>query len=316
MAASNISLPPASELDAKVPYAYTYQLWSECMEDCARGQAKAEQQYSRITQSVLKVLQQRAKANVQQPFSPELQPLQPAENSAPLEHSIEIEDPESETVKWEKPGALARRVGIKQTMLRTLADAQAVETMISPGGHRLFNIASVLQYISSQSSTSKEASSSKRRKRDHAASAAALSDSSIRLQDPMSSFGTRQLLVFVRLSGADQSQVKQDAAASEIQSQVFAHMEWPCTKQEMESCSFLLELESDEPGQPFSSLFNTVSTRNLLKHICSREYTRTLLILRTLDDIASEPSTRSLFKQLCRNMNVSIQLLPQLPSQL
>jgi hypothetical protein len=162
-----------------------------------------------------------------------------------------------------------------------------VKTMVSPGGHRLFNVASVLDYFSSQSYKS----------------------------------NVRQLIVFVRLDlgGGDQSQDKLDAAVSEYQSQVLARMKEPCTEEEKESCNLLLEsLSSDDydPGHPFPALFNTEATRKLLKCICSRKHTRSHLILRTWDDISSEQSTCALFKLLCRKMSVSIELLPQLPSQL
>jgi len=326
---------PQSELDTLVSVAYLDQLWRDCLSDCAYATSPdaARQLFSKIAQAVAKQIncqhvQLATDASVTHdqsvshsaahassaPAALISNSRNPTSDASDVSSSSSDDCEDGLLLKWEKPGALARRVGVKQSVLRTLADAHAVKTMMSPGGHRLFNVASVLYYINSQSSASKEVSSSvrntKRRKRDDAtvatASASMLTSSS----------NARQLLVFMRLGGADQSQAKQNAAASEIQSQVFAHMKGPCTRGEMESCSFFLELDSDEPGQTASSLFNTPATRNLLKCICSREHARSLLILRTFDDISSEPSTCSLFKRLCSNMNVLIQLLPQLPSQL
>jgi len=315
MSASDINIPgpPLSKFDAKLPFAYTYKLWTECVEDYPDDAAKAEQAYNKILQSIMnhdqkELDRRRAKAARKQPAEPE--------DNISVASSDEEEvasESENKTVKWEMPGVLAGRIGIKQSVLRTLAQARVVKTMTSPGGHRLFNVASVLRYISSQTSimADKQACSSKlkRRKRD-------LDDASSESAIASCSSNERQMLVFMRLGGADQSQAKQDEAASEIQAQVFGHMKGPCTKEEMESCNFLLELEPEEPGQPFGSLFHTVATRNLLKCICSREYTRSHLILRTWDDISTERSTCALFKLLCRNMNVTVELLPRLPSQL
>jgi hypothetical protein len=97
---------------------------------------------------------------------------------------------------------------------------------------------------------------------------------------------------------------------------MFAHMKGTCTQEQMESCTYMLEIKSGEPGEQWHSLFNSACTRNLLKHICSRAHTRSILILRTWTDISSEPSPLALFQQICRNMNVTVKLLPQLPSQL
>lgn len=302
--ASNLlnQVHPPSELDAKVPYAYVHQLWTDCLEDCARDEVKARQQYTKIVSSVARQLKHQRSA----PNSPS-----PSDDSSQQDSESDSEDAstsnsESETkrrrvedLKWEKPGALSRRVGIKQSVLRTLANAEVVQTMLSPGGHRWFNVASVMQYIAS---TTKNSKNKKRR-------------ATVANKLPSDQ---RQLLVYVRLHGADQSPAQLEAVSDRIRSQVLAHYKDSCTQDELESCIYIFELDSDQPGHPVTvnHLSNTAGMRRLLKSICNRDQARSLVVLRSTDDVSSEPSTYSFFHQLCRNMNVSVDIVPELSNSI
>lgn len=269
-------------------------LWTECLEDCSGDETKARQLHTKIVTSVSNQLKRKRA----RPASPSLSDSYHPEDS-------ESSNVQSNTVEaklqWEKPGALSKRLGIKQSILRTLTKAAAVQTMVSPGGHRLFNVASVEGYIAS------------------AATAPRSQPTSISINEKLP-HEQRQLLVYLRLRDTDQEQAQLDAISDRIRSQVLKRYHNICTADELQSCVFIFELNSDEkenqPGQGTPSFTNTPGTRRLLQAICNRNQAQSLVVLRSERDISNTPSTYAFFQLLCRNVNAVIEIAPELGDEI
>jgi hypothetical protein len=168
--------------------------------------------------------------------------------------------------------------------------------MISPGGHRLFNVASVKEYITSAATT--------------------IAKPTLLPIADKQPHDQRQLLVYLRIHDIHQEQAQLEAIGDRIRSQVFERYHDSWTADELQSCVFIFELDPDEkehqPGQGTPSFANTPGTRRLLQGICSRNQTRSLVVLQSEKDISNAPSTYAFFQLLCRNMNAAIEIVPEL----
>lgn len=293
-----IARPPASELEALTSPSYAGELWIDCLKDCNANTQEAERQYSKVVKAIVRKLEHphSESADSDSEFQSDRDSSSSSSSSSAGDRGVKRR--RTDSLKWEKPGPLSRRVGMNQSVLRTLANARVVRTMKSPGGHRLFNVASVMQYIASTTENSK----SKNVKKQSA------------IAEPL--FNQRQLLVYLRLHGADHNPEQLNTISDRVQAQVLAHYKDSCTMDELQSCIYTFELDSDQPGRVVNHLSNTPGTRRLLKSICNRHQLSSLLILRSTDDISSEPSTYSFFNQICRNMNVATDIVPELNNTL
>lgn len=275
---------------------YVNKMWNECLDGCAGDESQARQQYAKIMESVTRQL----KRNKQASSSCSLDDGElPVGSQTVTEEEEDSSDNQSNSqsnkkqLLWEKPGVLSRRVGVKQSVLRTLAKAAVVQTMVSPGGHRLFNVASVMRYMASTANTpvSKPASD--------------------RLPP-----GQRQLLVYVRIDGARQEQAQLEALSDRIRSRFRKRYQDSCTKAELQSGIYILELDPDEdrpqPGQRGREFPTTPGTRRLLQSICNRDHVRSLVVLRSAEDISLEPSMYAFFLVLCRSMGASVEIVTEL----
>lgn len=188
---------------------------------------------------------------------------------------------------WSKPGALSYRVGVSQSVLRNWADTGVVQTMVSAGGHRLFNVKSVEQYIAK----------------------AAKSRSSI-VQNRLR-VDQRQVLVYVRLN-ANRSKAQLQAAADQIQVRVINQLKDRCTEDELQSCNIIVELEADadRTNHTTNGFSDTPGVRQLLQAICTRR--RCLVVLQAIEDITTIPSTYTLLLMLCQSMGSSVEIAPGL----
>lgn len=264
-------------------------LWTECLDDCSGDETKARQLHTKIIASVSKQLKQKRA----RPASPASSDSYDSDSPSPDVQRNAVET----KLQWEKPGALSKRLGIKQSILRTLAKAAAVQTMVSPGGHRLFNVASVEQYIASAATTPRS------------------QPTSISIDERLPQ-EQRQLLVYLRLHDTHQEQAQLKAISDRVRSQVFERYRNSCTADELQSCIFIFELDADckenQPGQGAPSFTNTPGTRRLLQSICNRNQAQSLVVLRSEKDISNTPSTYAFFQLLCRNMNAGIEIAPEL----
>jgi len=209
-----------------------------------------------------------------------------------------IELIQNQAVKWMKPGVLSRSLGVSQCVLRNWAKSNLVRTMVSPGGHRLFNIKSVQQHMKAA-----EGPNDMRKVKAHDQASLAS--------------GQRQIVVYIRLdSKLDQAQLQ--AASEQIQAQLRQQLQSSCTENELHNSLLIFELEavsSRASERNAGHLADTLGTKKLLQAICNRKNISPaglLVILRVAEDISCVPSTYSLFMLLCRSMGVTVQIIPDL----
>ncbi len=128
---------------------------------------------------------------------------------------------QQQQLRWSKPGALSQRVGVSQSVLRSWADTGVVQSMVSAGGHRLFNVKSVKRHIAKAAKSHSSASQS---------------------ELPVDQ---REMLVYVRLSDANRSEAQLQAAAEQIKAQVINKYKNQHTEDDQQICNIIGELETD-----------------------------------------------------------------------
>lgn len=220
------------------------------------------------------------------------------------------------SLRWLKPGEVSQRVGISQSVLRNWAKAGVVMTMLSPGGHRLYNLKTVEQHIRSAGAVPKqqmlqqEAGPGVPENSDSDSESSSLRD------------GERQIVVYARLDGTKLTDQQLQATSNCIRTKVETHYQHSCSESELQSCLIIVELEpndnskrSQQNGHDFA---NTPGSRRLLQTICKRGSNgpargrRSMVVLQAADDISSVPSTYAFFTLLCRNMGATIEIVPGL----
>ncbi len=196
-------------------------------------------------------------------------------------------------LKWCKPGALSRRVGVSLGIMRNWAKANLVRTIVSPGGHRLFHVQSVLQHIEQA-----KASSSKSRRK--------------KLQASNSANTKFQLVAYVCVDTSNRNRAQLEAVGEQIKNQVIQHYEIS-----EDNCSIVVELQTDakRPEQLLTDktiqVTDTPGIRLLLTKISSRSCSK--VVLRRTEDISSAPSTYAFFLLLCqKGLHISVEIVPEL----
>jgi DNA-binding transcriptional MerR regulator len=185
-------------------------------------------------------------------------------------------------LKWCKPGALSRQVGVGLSILRNWAKANLVRTIVSPGGHRLFHVQSVLQHIGK----TKVSSSKSRRNKS-------------------------QLVAYVCVDVSNRNRAQLEAMGEQITNQVTQH--YGISE---DNCSIVVELQTDAKRPEQRLTFQTIQVtdtpgiRLLLTKISNRSCSK--VVLRRTEDISSTPSTYAFFLLLCQSLNISVEIVPEL----
>ena len=119
------------------------------------------------------------------------------------------------------------------------------------------------------------------------------------------------MVVFVRIR-IHRTEELRNATADRIRAQVIDKYKEQRTEEELQSCLFLIEEESDAHRASHTSngFSDTPGVRDLLHMICSRK--RCLVILRDIEDITTVPTTYALLLLLCRNQGSEIEFVPSL----
>jgi len=303
-------------------------LWQDSLNDNMGNEKEAKQQYDRIIQSVARQQAQRRANSLPNPVAKRARissrqarnvdsEVEDSEtvsssnsgSSGNSKFSLQSDSEQSEggdkasieliqnqAVKWMKPGVLSRSLGVSQCVLRNWAKSNLVRTMVSPGGHRLFNIKSVQQHMK--------------------AAEGLYGTGKVKAHDQASlASGQRQIVVYIRLdSNLDHAQLQ--SASEQIQGELRQQLQSSCTKNELQNSLLIFELEtvsSRTSERNAGHLADTLGTKRLLQAICNRKNPAGLLVvLRVADDISCVPSTYSLFMLLCRSMGVTVQIIPDL----
>jgi hypothetical protein len=312
---------PAS-MKLHVPAEYARDMWQECLDDYVGDEVQAKLVYDRVMQSLARCEDLPAKDSCRQArrrakrarhdssqseadasasaHSTENTDSDPSYSNSQFNHSTsdsEVgEDGDSEQqklkLKWCKPGALSRRVGVGLSVLRNWAKANLVRTIVSPGGHRLFHVQSVLQHIEQ----GKDSFSKARRNK---------------LQVPNTANTKFQLVAYVCVDMSNRNRAQLEAVGEQITSQVIQH--YGITE---DNCSIVVELQTDakRPEQLSTSktvqVTDTPGIRLLLTKISSRSCSK--VVLRRTEDISSTPSTYAFFLLLCQSLNISVEIVPEL----
>jgi hypothetical protein len=291
-----------------VPVQYAHQMMQECLDDCLGNEEAANQQYSKMMKALAryqasdkeKRLNRRASKSVSSLKSTRKnkrarhEPSQSISNSSASnsgsnsesESAVSTSESEDEQpkLKWCKPGVLSRRLGISISILRNWAKAKVVRSMVSSGGHRLFHVKSVLQYIKASS----------------------LDKDSAGAQIPVKPSSARHV-VYVRMKRGKRTQDELKTMGEQLTRELVQHYEIP------EDNFFILvdrdSKQADQPGREDMFADNDM-TRELLKKICDRSCST--VVLQRAEDISSIPSSYALFCLLCRNSGVTIEVLPEL----
>jgi DNA-binding transcriptional MerR regulator len=305
-------------------------MWQECLDDCLGDEEQAKKQYDKIMQEQQRIAEKERNtpSNVQnnprqlkrivsskseelnasgrsesddsssESSSTASESESDSENEDSSEtpinphksmpgHSTSAQSPQRgrlQQLLWSKPGALSQRVGVSQSVLRNWADTGVVKTMVSAGGHRLFNVKSVEQHIAKATKSQSQNKS--------------------RIEGV-------QMVVFVRIR-IHRTEELRNATADRIRAQVIDKYKDQRTEEELQSCLFLIEEESDAHRASHTSngFSDTPGVRDLLHMICSRK--RCLVILRDIEDITTVPTTYALLLLLCRNQGSEVEFVPSL----
>ena len=189
-------------------------------------------------------------------------------------------------LQWLKPGQLSRQVGISISVLRRWANTGLVQTLVSEGGHRLFNVASVTDYIAQQlAKTSVTAAECQAAANDTCESAAA---------------------VFVRLPTVKKaSTLLSDQKASSPMQDAAKHVQQQI-RSAFPSSKIIIEL----PEIPLADFQQRNSLDRLHAYLRKQQVSK--LILRTTRDISDDSVAYALFEWVCARHDVAIEIIPNL----
>ncbi len=187
-------------------------------------------------------------------------------------------------LRWSKPGVLSQRVGVSRSVLRSWADSGVVQSMVSAGGHRLFNVKSVERYI--------------------AKAAECQTQSALRANQ-------RQIIVYVRLS-ASRDEAQLQAAADTIEARLLNKYKDQSTENEQSPCKIIFDLEegAHRTKHSLGGFSDKHSVRQLLQSICNHR--RCHIVLQAVEDISTVPSIYAFFLLLCRCMGSTVHIVPDL----
>lgn len=197
----------------------------------------------------------------------------------------------SSQLQWCKPGAAAQLVGVSSSILRNWANTGAVQTIVSKGGHRLFEIESIKLHIQENAARATE-----------------------QAEKRMKQVARRvRVFVFVTLSNVKrelstpehEQQLQSDVANVKAQIMKSYH---PTSNSELKEHDVIVMT----PSTNNDNLCSTAEMIRLLQ--CLQKCSRSTVVLKTTKDVSNVPSTYLLFQCICRSLNATIEIVPELYS--
>ncbi len=240
------------------------------------------------------------------------------ESSSDVESASDIESDDETDVtdvtatpklQWSKPGALSLLVGVSASILRSWADSGVVQTIVSAGGHRLFNVQSVRQHIETSAIEAAEQANQRIKRAEENTRVLVF----VKLQSSaeMLRFGTgiaNSVPLSVTVAAATQN-MKQRILNN------FALVHSECEK--LRASDIIIALPSADNsravghGPPVSD--NLPNRPDLLRLFQTlQRHGRTKVVLQAPADISSVPSTYSLFECICKCLRAEIEIVPSL----
>lgn len=193
------------------------------------------------------------------------------------------------SLQWMKPGQLSQQVGINISILRRWANIRAVRTIVSAGGHRLFNVASVINYIKQQESK-------------------AASDPSLIKGDVRGA----PVAIFIRVpnnvklrSIQSESRKVTDSTVSVHRQDAVAHV-----KQQLQSACPSSKLIIELPDIPLKDFRHRDCLTRLYAYVTKQQISK--ILLKTPDDISDDATAYALFEWICLKHDVLIDVIPDL----
>ena len=203
-------------------------------------------------------------------------------------------DEHHSTLQWIKPGQLSGQVGVSISVLRRWANSGAVRTLVSEGGHRLFNVASVVDYIEQQ-----------------AANSSAVGRGHVSQDDAKGS----DVLIFVRLPDRagvvakmqeDKTAALSDAHSTSTRMRDAAKLVHQQLQSAFPSSKLIIEL----PEVPLEEFHHRNSLNRLHTYFTKRQVSK--LILGSTQDISKSSVAYKLFEWMCAKHDVTIEVVPNL----
>jgi len=192
------------------------------------------------------------------------------------------------SLQWMKPGQLSQQVGINISILRRWANIKAVRTIVSAGGHRLFNVASVVNYIKQQESK-------------------AATEPSVIKDDVRGA-----VAIFVRLptnvnlrSIQSESRKVTDSNVSVRRQDAVAHV-----KRQLQSAYPSSKLIIELPEIPLKDFRHRDCLTRLYAYVTKQQISK--ILLKTPDDISNDAAAYAMFEWICLKHDVLIDITPEL----
>jgi phage terminase Nu1 subunit (DNA packaging protein) len=229
----------------------------------------------------------------------------PVEESTSEPDSASESDSESETaaeeepgeyhstLQWIKPGQLSEQVGVSISVLRRWANSGAVRTLVSEGGHRLFNVASVVAYIEQQATDSSAGGRSHVSQDDAKGSDVVVL---VRLPDSAGTLAKKHNDK-APLSDAHKTSTRMREAAKLIHQQL---------RSAFPSSKLIIEL----PEVPVEEFHHRNSLNRLHTYFTKRQVSK--LIIGSTQDISKNSVAYKLFEWMCAKHDVTIKIVPNL----
>jgi len=211
------------------------------------------------------------------------------------------DDGAASPVQWSKPGATSQLLGVSASVLRSWADSGAVQTIVSAGGHRLFNVQSVKQHIKASAIKAAEQADQRMKRADEKI----------------------KVIVFVKLRPEKLGQGKGNLEQANVAA-VIAKMKQHILKsfnpqpmlQQLRASDILVSLVAVKDvhaavrPSTFADLPHYADLLRLFQTI--QKYSRTKVVLQATADISSVPSTYTLFECICKSLHADVLIVPTL----
>lgn len=223
------------------------------------------------------------------------------ENKSELESDSDSDatatDEENEsqsTLQWMKPGQLSLQVGVSISVMRRWANSGLVRTLVSAGGHRLFNVASVVDYIEQQATEASVGERNQVSPNDASGSDVVIF---VRLPNRAGDLPKSQNLKATLLSNDQSASTRMRDAARHVQQQL---------RSVFPSSKLIIEL----PEIPLEDFHHRNSLNRLHAYLRKQQVSK--LILCTTHDISQNAVVYALFEWMCAKHNVAIETVPNL----
>lgn len=196
-------------------------------------------------------------------------------------------------MKWSKPGVTSQLVGVSSSILRNWANAGVVKTIISEGGHRLFNVDSVKRHMEENATKAAE-QATKRMKQ--------------------ASQPTR-ILVFVRVPNSKRTTLAlehQQLLIDNVKTQIMKNYpKQPNT--ELRASDVITAVTHSTAERTRCTTAVAGDSAGLLQLFRSMlQSRRSRVVLKDTKDVSDVPSTYALFECMCCSMNITIEIVPEL----